>query len=884
MVKKIGELGWRSNSAGLESCAHTAGRGATGIWAARTVGLVIALSIAAPAGVIRSAFAVGGPCTTDNSVPGTTTVTCATPLATTTDNAPAIGYGLSAGAGGTTFGGGIGGTGAQADASVLNASAAFSTSGSNSPAISATVSGGAGGDAHGGGVAGAGGRGGDLTVVLTGEITTTGKAAVDVAATSSGGRGGSSFGGGIAGRGGQGGNLTLTLSGTITTHGDGSHAVKAVTIGGDGGSDAGGVAGDGGKAGRTSVTSSGAVTATGVDAHGILATSSRGNNGNLSGDGGAGSSVTVDITGGSVKGGSGTGWGVRLEAETTAALTNAGVISALSGNAVYASGTEVTVDNSGTITGNVTLADSHSSVFRNLAGGIFESGATVDLGASGNLENAGTLSPGGTGKVEATALTGNYVQTSTGIYKVDADWTSGKSDRLDVSGTASLAGTVIVNPIAFPSTGGLTRTFTILTAAGGITDNGIKVQSTAAVDYTLQKPDTKTLDVKAVINFLGATTTTEPTTGSTGQTGIGTGGLNANQRALGTNLNGLYSGGTNLGFMSDLLTLATQDELKAALNKLLPSGDSSAHQGSMTTGNTFAGQLLSCRVFGEGDANAIIREGQCVWARGSARTLDKSGERDGLAANERATFVSGGAQLDLGGPWRLGVGLGYETTDLDVDARAKISGERLHVGGIVKYNEGPWLFAAGLTGGHGWYDSTRAVAFGGFATTATSEFDQSFIVGRMTGAYLLDLGRVYLKPEVSAAVTYLKRDASRERATGGAALAVDASDDTILSVSPILEIGTQIALAKDAVARPFIRGGLTWRDTDTFSTRARFADAGPGATPFTVTTRIDDIVAEFGAGLDLVTAGDAVLRLGYEGQFGDTTTQHTGSAKLSVRF
>jgi uncharacterized protein with beta-barrel porin domain len=51
-----------------------------------------------------------------------------------------------------------------------------------------------------------------------------------------------------------------------------------------------------------------------------------------------------------------------------------------------------------------------------------------------------------------------------------------------------------------------------------------------------------------------------------------------------------------------------------------------------------------------------------------------------------------------------------------------------------------------------------------------------------------------------------------------------------------------------------------------------------------VTTRIDDIVAEVGAGLDLVTSGDTALRLGYEGQFGDTTTQHTGSAKLSVRF
>jgi uncharacterized protein with beta-barrel porin domain len=73
-------------------------------------------------------------------------------------------------------------------------------------------------------------------------------------------------------------------------------------------------------------------------------------------------------------------------------------------------------------------------------------------------------------------------------------------------------------------------------------------------------------------------------------------------------------------------------------------------------------------------------------------------------------------------------------------------------------------------------------------------------------------------------------------------------------------------------------------DTDTFVTSAAFAGAAAGTPGFDTITTIDDVVADIGAGIDFISAEGAVLRLHYEGQFGDQTTQHGGAAKFSVPF
>jgi outer membrane autotransporter protein len=139
---------------------------------------------------------------------------------------------------------------------------------------------------------------------------------------------------------------------------------------------------------------------------------------------------------------------------------------------------------------------------------------------------------------------------------------------------------------------------------------------------------------------------------------------------------------------------------------------------------------------------------------------------------ETATFFSAGAQADLGGDWRFGGGIGFEQTNLDSGSNATSDGDSLHLGAVIKYNPGPWLLAATLSGGHGWIENERNVSFGGFNATATSSTDPSFVSGRFTAAYLAGFGNWYLKPQIDVAVTHLERDGYSETDTGGIALNV----------------------------------------------------------------------------------------------------------------
>jgi uncharacterized protein with beta-barrel porin domain len=734
--------------------------------------------------------------------------------------------------------------------------------------------------------------GGDTSINLTGSITTTGWVSSAIIGSSSGGNTIINSNGIISTTGAEAtgifggtfGNRTtsitssgtiITSSGTISTTGRGAYGIGGYS-----------------QNGSVTINASGVITTTGDQAFAILGRSDQGNTTiNASGvitttgyeSGGIGVSTDgigiVSITASGVIATTSNYahaiQSISSHGNTIITVTDTGRITSISpyANAIDISSSQgqATLDNAGTITGNVSMIGAISQ-FNNRASGVFNSGESAYLSSIGTLTNAGTVSPGGTRTILTTSLSGNYVQTATGVLKVDADWTgnsgAGTADLLAISGTASLAGTVLVNPLNFPSTGGLTREFTVLTAYSGITNNGITIANTAAVNYALLYPDTNTLNVQATINFQG----------------VGVTGLTANQSAVGGNLNAVLEGGTTLGFMPALMTLPNGGALGSALNQLAPIADGGSNTSAMVTGSTFAGQLLSCRVAGEGDEHAVIREGQCVWARASARRSDRDNAADSVGQRENATFVSAGAQFKLSNDWRIGGGLGYETTNLTTANTATSKGERLHVGGVVKYNPGAWLLAASVTGGHGWSDNTRHVAFGGFDAVAMSDSEMSFVAGRFTAAYLHQMGALYLKPQVELASTHLNRDGYTESGIGGIALSVREASATVWSFSPSLELGSEHRLASGGIARVFFKGGATWLDTDTFATSASFLGAPAGTSPFTVASKVDRVVADVGAGIDLITLSDTALRLQYDGQFGETTTQHGGSAKLGIRF
>ena len=119
---------------------------------------------------------------------------------------------------------------------------------------------------------------------------------------------------------------------------------------------------------------------------------------------------------------------------------------------------------------------------------------------------------------------------------------------------------------------------------------------------------------------------------------------------------------------------------------------------------------------------------------------------------------------------------------------------------------------------------------------------------------------------------------------GGAALSVEGQGQTVFSLAPLVETGTEFWLGNGTLVRPLIRGGAIWYDNADLALTASFADAAAGISPFTISSELDEIMGLVGAGIEIISGADAVMRLSYDGQLGETTQIHAVGIKGSARF
>ena len=419
--------------------------------------------------------------------------------------------------------GGLGGTGGAGQDFTLPSNASITTTGTGALGLVAQSIGGGGGFAGMfgvsgptsivlGGAGGASGNGGAVTVTTTGAISTSGTGAHALLVQSIGGGGGFAeafatngtalnlpMSAGVGGGGGTGGQVSVTSSAPITTTGAGAFGIIAQSIGGGGGVVGGGAfattlpasgpfagtVGGTGAGGIVGVTISANISTTGQDATSVFAQS----------DGGSGASnITVTVQSGiDILGGAGSGHAISLAGGLNNLLTNSGALTTVSGiNGMTITGTtgNDSVVNNTLVIGSVDLG-AGANAFDNKPTGVFDSGSTVFLGNGNLLTNEGLISPGFYLKVFTTNETGNFKQTSTGVYGLDIEFLNQTSDRINVTGSANVAGAVninILNPgLALP--GG--HDLTIIHTGLGVTNSGLGITSvpTAVATYSLTFPN-----------------------------------------------------------------------------------------------------------------------------------------------------------------------------------------------------------------------------------------------------------------------------------------------------------------------------------------------------------------------------------------------------------
>jgi uncharacterized protein with beta-barrel porin domain len=566
----------------------------------------------------------------------------------------------------------------------------------------------------------------------------------------------------------------------------------------------------------------------------------------------------VSILGGSVSGASVAA--VSAASITGASVTNRGEVDGGLGLAIEVSGASNSIDNYGTVSGSV-IGVGGTTAFNNKEGSLLNAGINISLGG-GDLNNDGVLGIGQVARaISTTTLNGDFVQSSTGLMRVDVDLDTGTSDLLDVSGNADLGGKVSIGIDVFG--GSLPRDFTILTASTlGTQDLEIaNVVVDGSIDYV------NGTDVQLTVDAID----------------FAMGGVSGNGNALGDALTSAFESGSSelSSLFSALVDFTDADAYGEALAQLSPELAAAATMSAVNTNFQFTNKLMSCKTYT--GADYVNREGECSWVTAEGFTLDYSPSNSSAAYDQKGYMLGTGFQTAVSDVWRAGLGVSYSRANTTGDTGNSSDSNQLAVGAVVKYDAGPLLLAADVTAGYVWSEAIRNVDFEGFSDRLSSDSDGKYLGSRLRAAYTSEMGHGYVRPLVDLDLTYYAHDGFTESG-GAAALEVESGSELVATVSPALEVGGDFVGKNGLNYRPYMRAGAILNPDPETSLAASFAGAESGSGAFEITSETDGLLGTFAFGIDVITPGNGFGRLVYEGQLGENTESHSLAFKLGASF
>lgn len=610
---------------------------------------------------------------------------------------------------------------------------------------------------------------------------------------------------------------------------------------------------------------------------------------------------TLAASGGALSGNVDVGSAGALHLDATQTSTYSGVLSGTGGLSKTGAGMLALTGDSAGFAGTTRIDQGILSIGINGQGKL---GGQVTVARDAVLQGTGTV--GGTtvqaggviapgNSIGTLRVAGDLTLEAGSVYRVEADSQSNESDRIAVSGTANLGGSVLhVGP-----DGNLAgeRSYTILTAnrINGAFDSASSTFAylDANLGYNAQAV-TLRLDRKRV--------PVEPSTPSTPGTrpmrfadAAGT----SNQRGAANALDSL-SGANPLyqyvltlpegapAGVFDSLSGEAHASVTSGLNNL--SGLSRNLPFKSLRANLDAGLApgaATAQAGGTSPASALPGSAaQPAWAElvGTWQTLDGNGNASRVDQRTGGVFV--GADHAVGGGWRLGGALGYTDSRIRVDAnssKADVDSYSATVYGGKAFQAGPGKVNLLVGAGYTWHDvsTTRNVAVAGQQDKLTADY------GASTGQLFTEVGyawpvaeRAQLEPFAGVAWSDTRTRGFQE--SGGlAALSGESNRNSLTTTTLGLRGKTAFSAGK---TEGMLRAAAGWRHAfGDVESRTRLAFNG--SQPFTVSgAPLARDAAFTELGVDIAVSRSATIGISYSGQFGGGNRENAGSVGVTWRY
>jgi uncharacterized protein with beta-barrel porin domain len=715
-----------------------------------------------------------------------------------------------------------------------------------------------------------------VSVVNTGEIFTTGAKSAGISAQSLGED--------------SSGTISISNTGSVTVTGEGSGALvaRSVVMRNDA-PDAAPLMNmlsadmltfdtadftmfaDNGAAGNISINQTGNLIATGAGSSAIFAQSTGATNGNID--------IVVQAESLLV----GHSAGVTLIDGAENSLANHGIITGIGNTVGYIPGTDgqlfaagwidgmavvgttgnTAVTNTGLMVGNIDLGSGRNT-FTNAQDAWLVSGSLIGLGGQSGSDfiNDGILTPGGSTMTQTTQIDGNLNQTANGRYLVGLDFAggtsandpvmarmaaapqsssaSGSADRLNVSGSANLGGSMALSVANSGYAKSGRNDYVALRAEGGVNDDGMLLvaPNTVVATYTLEYTDKETI-LGANIDYAAR-------------------GLTENGIAVGNTINAIQFDQTSPAFRPLAEAIFAQPDiasLQRTYDLIDGEGTAGAQQAYFSDTNAFIGSVsqqtnLWSNPYRLGNAKTdrqcTLKNNVCVeslwrgWYSGFGSDTSLQGDPYVVGSGDLKSHSKGmaaGLDYELTKDLLLGFSVGMSKANFKVNDRltqGDIETGRTAIYGAYRHNN---LYIDGLFGVDWFNASTDRMAAilptagnAGFSDRLQNDFSGYGINARLETGYRMDLGGVQFSPFAALQLSSFHMNGSTESAdvTSGD-LALHYKGRTINSVPLSLgaQFDTRIELGGNAYFSPYVRAAWVHEFSNKRSVEAGFT-AAPG--------------------------------------------------------
>lgn len=475
--------------------------------------------------------------------------------------------------------------------------------------------------------------------------------------------------------------------------------------------------------------------------------------------------------------------------------------------------------------------------------GVATGGTLAGTGTVGatTVASGGTIAPG-SGGVGTLSVNGNLVLAAGSTTAIDVTPTT--ADQIAVTGTASLGGTLALNPAAGTYANG--TVYQLITTTGGTSGAFTSVTG----DNFGGEPGSVVISATGVALDVGNAAPITFDFGSYGKT--------PNAVAAGNALSASDPTGALYTALGNLVATDTP-ATAGALQQLSGEIHASIRSAMIEDGRAIRHSVL--------DHLAQDPDGMTIWGTAFDETGSIDGDGNASSMHHSQTGVIAGVDIPVNPDFRIGV------AGAITNQREKISnvlsgahGDTGHIVGYATWTGGAWTASGGVDYGWGTSHITRQI-------TALSETDRGSENNDLTQVfgdvgYKLTADRITFQPYADLA--YVSANTGKFNESGGVGVLSGGSKDdneTYSTLGVRAQLGDGMNMGQSVTLVPKVDIG--WEHAfDSVRPDQTLSFTGTGQNFTVMGVPIEKDAADIQAGFDIALSPQAVLSLTYDGSFG----------------